>query len=54
MALPDDLSPDRGPQGKHPSRYNVHGYHLLVHWHGLCTIAGVAANTFATPQAARK
>ncbi len=30
MALPDDLSPDRDPGGKHPCRYCVHGYHLLI------------------------
>src|ERR1700737_3622234 len=34
MALPDDLSPDRGPGGEHPCRYCVHGYHLLVLSHG--------------------
>jgi hypothetical protein len=29
-ALPDDLSPDRGPKEEHPRRY-VHRYHPLAH-----------------------
>src|SRR5439155_27240129 len=40
-ALPDDLPPDRDPQGEHPCRH-VHGYHLLGLLHGLRKVAAVA------------
>src|SRR5690606_22125796 len=37
----DDLTPHRDPGGEHPCRCCVHGYHLLVLWHGLRKANGV-------------